>query len=233
MNTRSLLVAGSLMAASAALGQAGFDIEPIFEPGQTGITPRTPSCRVRAWARFSPNDWAVAGVRFDMLAADGRWSDNEVLHPLLTGSNPGVVNGPSVTGVIAGQLNFFSKANPSNPIGVWEATWATSDFTPRRVPLQTRTSRFDVYPDRNSPSSAGRMFVLTEGAAGLEVWGCYPDCDGSTGVGTLDVFDFLCFLNRYEFRSAHACECDTATGTGVCDVLDFLCFQNAFVVGCP
>jgi hypothetical protein len=63
--------------------------------------------------------------------------------------------------------------------------------------------------------------------------GCYPDCDTTTGQGVLDIFDFLCFQNRFDAGSAYACDCDTSTGPGVCDIFDFLCFQNAFDAGCP
>jgi hypothetical protein len=62
---------------------------------------------------------------------------------------------------------------------------------------------------------------------------CYPDCDTTTGVGVLDIFDFLCFQNRFDAGSSYACDCDTSTGVGVCDIFDFLCFQNAFDAGCP
>jgi sugar lactone lactonase YvrE len=62
---------------------------------------------------------------------------------------------------------------------------------------------------------------------------CYPDCDTSTGRGVLDIFDFLCFQNRYAAGSPYACDCDTSTGAGVCDIFDFLCFQNEFAAGCP
>ncbi len=62
---------------------------------------------------------------------------------------------------------------------------------------------------------------------------CYPDCDTSTGVGTLDLFDFLCFQNSFVNGEVYACDCDTSTGPLVCDLFDFLCFQNAFVGGCP
>jgi hypothetical protein len=62
---------------------------------------------------------------------------------------------------------------------------------------------------------------------------CYADCDTSTGVGTLDIFDFLCFQNSFVAGQAYACDCDTSTGAATCDIFDFLCFQNAFVAGCP
>lgn len=62
---------------------------------------------------------------------------------------------------------------------------------------------------------------------------CRADCDHSTGTGVLDVFDYLCFQNRYSDGDPWACNCDTSTGAGVCDVFDFLCFQEAFAGGCP
>ena len=62
---------------------------------------------------------------------------------------------------------------------------------------------------------------------------CYADCDQSTGVGELDLFDFLCFQNSFVGSEPYACDCDTTTGPLVCDLFDFLCFQNAFVGGCP
>ena len=63
--------------------------------------------------------------------------------------------------------------------------------------------------------------------------GCYADCDQSTGVGILDVFDFLCFQDAFVTGNPYACDCDTSTGPGICDIFDFLCFQDAFVASCP
>jgi len=73
----------------------------------------------------------------------------------------------------------------------------------------------------------GRWQVVDPNAA------CYADCDTSTGVGTLDIFDFLCFQNSFVAGDPYACDCDTSTGVLVCDIFDFLCFQDAFVAGCP
>ena len=61
---------------------------------------------------------------------------------------------------------------------------------------------------------------------------CYADCDESTGPRILDIFDFLCFGNRFHAGDPYACDCDTATGPGVCDIFDFLCFGNDFSAGC-
>lgn len=74
---------------------------------------------------------------------------------------------------------------------------------------------------------------------GFARWGCpleprcEADCDTSSGRGRLDVFDFLCFQNRYDGEDPWACDCDTSTGARVCDLFDFLCFQNHFATGCP
>jgi probable HAF family extracellular repeat protein len=61
---------------------------------------------------------------------------------------------------------------------------------------------------------------------------CKADCDRSTGFGTLDIFDFLCFQSLFVRQQPYACDCDVSTGVGVCDVFDFLCFQTRFVGGC-
>ena len=63
--------------------------------------------------------------------------------------------------------------------------------------------------------------------------GCYADCDTSTGVGVLDIFDFRCFQSAFVAGDPYACDRSTSTGPGVCDIFDFLRFQDAFVAGCP
>ena len=61
---------------------------------------------------------------------------------------------------------------------------------------------------------------------------CYADFDSSTGVGVLDIFDYLAFQQSFLERDPSACDCDTSTGSGVCDIFDFICFQAAFTAGC-
>jgi hypothetical protein len=78
-------------------------------------------------------------------------------------------------------------------------------------------------------SSGDFAFVF----CGEEIEACYPDCDPSSGVGVLDIFDFLCFQNRYSANDPYACNCDNSTGPAICDIFDFLCFQNEFAGGCP
>jgi hypothetical protein len=55
--------------------------------------------------------------------------------------------------------------------------------------------------------------------------GCYPDF---TGDGTLDLFDFLGFVNDFNAGGPDS-DCDA---NGYQDVFDFLCFINAFNSGC-
>jgi hypothetical protein len=54
---------------------------------------------------------------------------------------------------------------------------------------------------------------------------CYPDF---TGDGTLDLFDFLAYVNAFNAADPVA-DCDH---NGNLDLFDFLCFVNAFNVGC-
>ena len=58
-------------------------------------------------------------------------------------------------------------------------------------------------------------------ATGLCVADCEDDCD-------LDVFDFLCFQQRFVDQDPYA----DFEGDGDWDVFDFLAFQNAYATGC-
>jgi hypothetical protein len=82
-----------------------------------------------------------------------------------------------------------------------------------RVRVIVRDLRF-----QNS-SSTSKPFDILPGE------GCYADLDGS---GTLDLFDFLAFVNLYNAADP-AADC---TGDGAHDLFDFLCFVNAFNAGC-
>ncbi len=81
--------------------------------------------------------------------------------------------------------------------------------------------------------NGGEIFkIIPDGVPAVPCF-CYADCDQSTGVGVLDLFDFLCFQNSFVLGESYACDCDTSTGPLVCDLFDFLCFQNEFAQGCP
>jgi hypothetical protein len=124
-------------------------------------------------------------------------------------------------------LDVVTFRDTSAPFGVfdWEA------FSDQRVvPAGTRELWVELSATRTvGVSSDGFMDNISI----VLSMACYADCDTSTGAGTLDIFDFLCFQNSFVAGEPYACDCDTTTGTGVCDIFDFLCFQNAFVAGCP
>ena len=107
------------------------------------------------------------------------------------------------------------------------ATLAALNVTPT---AQTKV-RFTAN-DAN-PQSVVEAGIDAFRVVGLECQECYADCDPSTGVGVLDIFDFLCFGNLFDQGDPYACDCDTSTGPAVCDIFDFLCFGNAFDQGCP
>lgn len=80
------------------------------------------------------------------------------------------------------------------------------------------------------------LIAMGRGARGVSLLRtcaeCYADCDISTGPGVLDIFDWLCFVDRFNAGLPYACDCDESTGPGACDIFDFLCFGNAFAAGC-
>jgi hypothetical protein len=166
MKTAVLGLIGIAGLASAAFGQAGFNVEVVYGPSGS-VNPGDPSATVNISAFFSPNDYAFAGGRFDVGAGDGTWSNNHLIGPIAgsPGVNPGVLGGSNVTAVTVGQVHFppVLPGNNSNPISLWSADWTTNDFTARSVPVGTTTARFDVYPSSTSPTSQSRLSGLVEG----------------------------------------------------------------------
>jgi uncharacterized membrane protein len=118
------------------------------------------------------------------------------------------------------------------------------------VPLDTYLSqelgldmRGLVHPVANAISRNGRWIAGTAtdptevASLGSQVaWlvdtaPCYANCDGSTTAPTLNVLDFVCFLNKFAAGDTYA-NCDGSTTPPVLNVLDFSCFLNAFAAGC-
>jgi hypothetical protein len=98
-------------------------------------------------------------------------------------------------------------------------------YEPQAGASGSDTLRFNVQTAGGTSRTATITLIYTDS--------CYADCDTQTGVGVLDIFDFLCFGNRFAAAEPYACDCDLTTGPGVCDIIDFLCFGNAFTAGCP
>ncbi len=61
---------------------------------------------------------------------------------------------------------------------------------------------------------------------------CYANCDSSTSAPTLNINDFICFLNRFAAGDTYA-NCDGSDTAPVLNVNDFGCFLNKFAGGCP
>jgi hypothetical protein len=123
-------------------------------------------------------------------------------------------------------------------LGVMQATARHSDeweFLGFIAPPGESIKRVVLRSRRRYIGTVGEGFGMDNFAMKVAVGAemCYADCEPSTGVGALDIFDFLCFQSRLAMLDPYACDCDTSSGAGVCDIFDFLCFQNAFDAGCP
>lgn len=121
-------------------------------------------------------------------------------------------------------LELFASG-PSWPVG----------FDPQRPPSPEPGSatRVEVNIDAPLGEQGTVPFLLSvrreDGARAFQ-WvdievQCTIDCDGD---GAVDIFDFLCFLDRFS-RGDPSADCD---GDGTLTVFDFLCFQTGFSWGC-
>lgn len=169
--TRAVFAAMTLTAVpAAAMAQYEITIDvenPTLRPGESTV--------VTMYAGFDPDLWALAGVATDLVASTGSvgLSDAMVLAPLHgPGTSPGT---PSATGfddIIAGQLQFHSiSADPTNPIGFWEATYtAPLDVTaPFEIDLSTMTTKYDVFLIPDESFSESHLADLVEGSATIHV----------------------------------------------------------------
>lgn len=168
--------------ATAAFGQAGWRIDP---PNPT-VDPNNPSVVLSISAFFSAPDYAFGAALFGVHASEAGFEAGSNIVKLPPPANPGVNDGQNVTGITAGQVHFppVVFASPDNPIKVFNVKWSTNDFTARDVQITTRTTRFDVYIDRNSPASQPRIQGLLEGSATIKVIPA-PSALALLGLGAL------------------------------------------------
>jgi hypothetical protein len=128
---------------------------------------------------------------------------------------------------------------PANNIARWDGhSWeavpggATFRVTPdshSTVTMNTPRGRALVIAGGNGSgvSAAGGNPSLAVMYIGCPT--CYANCDASTTPPTLNIADFLCFLNAFARRDPYAnCNNDASF-----DAADFMCFMNRFAAGCP
>lgn len=104
--------------------------------------------------------------------------------------------------------------SPARPGESTDPTWSDRDGDGQFAPdTECLSYALGLYPD---PLTTGINFW---GQPSTPPW--YTDCNEDR---RLDVFDFLCFINRFNDGDAYA-DCD---GSGDLDLFDFLCFVNCY-----
>ena len=149
---------------------------------------------------------------------------------------PEVTAQPADRTVEVREAAVFSVTAVSTP-GPMTVQWRKDgERLPEDPPRITGTQGFTLRIDTAVLGDAGLYDAVLTNICGqvttrsaLLTVTCYADCDQSTGLGVLDIFDFLCFQNAFVNFGPYA-DCD---GNNLLDIFDFLCFQNAFVAGCP
>jgi hypothetical protein len=219
-------------------GTSQFDVATALAPDSIGgffvgglVKTAPPSADLDGWvARYDRQGNELWTRQFGTTVRDRVWglAADGVGGVIVTGDTEGNFVGSCACGVDAILVRYDDAGNQTSIYQFGSATidsaLSITPSSPGRVVVAgyTRGSL--------SGSNAGKRDAFL---AEFSIDFCYPDCDQSTGVGVLDIFDFLCFQNSFVGGNAYACDCDTSTGQLVCDIFDFLCFQNAFVAGCP
>jgi len=158
------LAAGGLCAPNALAQAIIIDIAgPTLAPGDTTV--------ITLSAIYPDGDYAVAGVFTDLVTnvIHGNLSNPSLITPMAgPGTSVGAIGPDGITGIIAGQLNFppaMIFADPTNPIAFYQFdfTWDGSTTGSVILDIETSTSRFDTYVDRDSSLSVSRLDDLIEG----------------------------------------------------------------------
>ncbi len=162
----------------------------------------------------------------------------------VTVSHSNVQNGYPGTGNIDADPLFTDPLGPDGILGTPD-----DNFLPRFgspvIDAGTNAAVFNplgfdyagqprVVDDRFTPDTGlGTAPIVDMGAYEFQPPTCYADLDHSTGVGVLDLFDFLRFQDLFVMNDPLACQVDRSTGPNICDIFDFLAFQFEFATGCP
>ncbi|UYV12607.1 MAG: hypothetical protein NCW75_15105 [Phycisphaera sp.] len=175
-----LSVVGLAAAAHAQFIQ--IDIaNPTLAPGESTI--------ITMSASYPSGDYAIAGIATEIIDNTGRggFSDLSLIAPMDgPGTSSGSLGPGGIQGIVAGQLNFPPAgiyADSTNPIAFWSMTFTPTDFAMPILDIETRTTRFDVYPEMGSARSESRLDGLTEGRA--VIFFPAPGTATVLGLGTL------------------------------------------------
>ncbi len=165
------------------------------------------------------------GLSEDTWAYDGlTWSKKAVAGPSPRGSHRMAYD--SWRGLV---MVFAGSANNEPLNDLWE--WDGMEWTEVPIPKALRP------PERRAfamafDSKRGVLFIYggqdKNNNVLSDAWEytpCYPDCDRDCD---LDVFDYLCFLDRFAEGSPYA----DFERDGDNDIFDFLAFLDEFVKGC-
>jgi hypothetical protein len=139
-------------------------------------------------------------------------------HYTLNLVNPFVVPAAGQYWIAVVAILDFGGGGPSVQWG-WVAATATNP--PSAVQ--------SIYGGPFQSLSGDQSFVLIGTTGGGS---CYPNCDASTSVPTLNVADFTCFLTTFAAGDPYA-NCDGSTTVPTLNVADFTCFLTKFAAGCP
>ena len=247
---RTLTAVCGLALASAAFGQAWNEVGDAGDLPATAQIPEGTGPLTRITGTVSPDEdqdmYLIRIVDVGSFSAStvGTTSWDTQLF-LFRADGVGVVHNDDHVGGATLQSTITSQFIPGpgdyliaisrydrDPYASGQLIWATSPFRAERTPDGPNpTGAVDSW----NGTAFGTAGVYTIALTGAEFpsASCYADCDTSTGIGVLDIFDFLCFGNRFSAGDPYACDCDTSTGPNVCDIFDFLCFGNEFNAGCP
>lgn len=143
--------------------------------------------------------------------------------PLLALADNHIVFGSSIGSILPGGISpsFFSAHSGSLP-GTDTVVWQRGQSLRVAVTFNHRDQTFTHAWGVDVAAEIDRMFVAGE----ISEPPCAADLDAD---GSLTIFDFLAFQNRFD---AGSLETDF-DGDGALTIFDFLGFQNAFDLGCP
>ncbi|MEO1009210.1 MAG: PEP-CTERM sorting domain-containing protein [Planctomycetota bacterium] len=155
----AIAVAAMSATALASLDTNGYEIRV-----SNVVSPGTPSTTVEVWADWdSPTFFAFAAAEFDLSADTSGMFSGPASAFSDPGQEPGDIEVDGVENIVVGQLQFPPGglfADTSDPILVWSATWSTTDFSTRSVPLATITDQYTLYTGSDGSSSDVTMTVI-------------------------------------------------------------------------